>query len=342
MRIDSSTIKFITVLMGLLKILDANELNSEMTMPFIQNESLRHCLNLGNALEAPTEGDWGIVLKAEHFQLIKKAGFTAVRVPIRWSSHASENVPYQINISFLDRINWVVNQAIENELAIVINMHHYQDLFSDPQAHRNRYLCLWNQISTYFQDAPNTVLFELLNEPNGKLTSNLWNDLLTECIEIVRKTNPDRTLIVGPANWNHISAELDKLVLPDNNIILTVHYYDPFHFTHQGAEWVNGSDKWIGTSWSNETRQTQKIESDFLRVSDWAQEKKVPVFVGEFGAYNKANLQDRILWTNYVRQQAEKFNFSWAYWEFGAGFGVYDRETKKWRMSLLEALIPKP
>ena len=53
--------------------------------------------------------------------------------------------------------------------------------------------------------------------------------------------------MIGPGQWNSISG-LKSLQLPedDQNLIITVHYYLPFEFTHQGAEWVNGSDAWLG------------------------------------------------------------------------------------------------
>jgi endoglucanase len=38
-------------------------------------------------------------------------------------------------------------------------------------------------------------------------------------------------------------------------------------------------------------------------------------------------------------REAEKRGFSWAYWEFGSGFGAYDREKKEWRQPLLKALM---
>jgi len=53
------------------------------------NESLKCGINLGNALDAPKEGDWGVVLQSDYFKLIKTAGFNHVRLPVRWSSHAS-------------------------------------------------------------------------------------------------------------------------------------------------------------------------------------------------------------------------------------------------------------
>ena len=308
--------------------------------PFLSNQLIRRCVNLGNALEAPIEGEWGMALESEYFKLIQQAGFTAVRVPIRWSAHAQEVAPYLIDATFLKRIDWVVAQALEHNLALVLNMHHYRALASEPITHCNRYLALWRQIATHFRQAPNSVLFELLNEPNGKLTPALWNLLLKDCIQVVRQSNPDRTVIIGPANWNHISSELDELVLPDDNVILTVHYYYPFHFTHQGAEWVSGSDKWLGTSWVGSPDQQSRVKTDLLKANTWAKAQNVPVFLGEFGAYSKAAFKDRVKWTHCVRQQAEQLRVSWSYWEFGAGFGIYDRENRRWRTELLNALIP--
>ena len=31
---------------------------------------------------------------------------------------------------------------------------------------------------------------------------------------------------------------------------------------------------------------------------------------------------------------------SWAYWEFCAGFGVYDKARNRWNGPILDALIP--
>jgi len=45
-------------------------------------------------------------------------------------------------------------------------------------------------------------------------------------------------------------------------------------------------------------------------------------------------------WTRAVREEAEGAGLSWAYWEFAAGFGIYDPSTRAWREPLLRALIP--
>jgi endoglucanase len=64
--------------------------------------------------------------------------------------------------------------------------------------------------------------------------------------------------------------------------------------------------------------------------------------MSEFGAYDKADMDSRVRWTAFMREQAEERGFSWSYWEFGAGFGVYDRSAQKWNQELLEALVPPP
>jgi endoglucanase len=61
--------------------------------------------------------------------------------------------------------------------------------------------------------------------------------------------------------------------------------------------------------------------------------------MGEFGAYSKADLDSRVAWTNYVARAAEAHNLSWAYWEFGSGFGVYDPISLQWNEPILNVLI---
>ena len=68
--------------------------------PFIQNKKVAKTINLGNALDAPNEGEWGVTLEAEYFQIIKSAGFSGVRLPVRWSNHTQANSPFTIGENF--------------------------------------------------------------------------------------------------------------------------------------------------------------------------------------------------------------------------------------------------
>ena len=293
-------------------------------------------INLGNKLEAPSEGEWGAPVEAWMLTTIKQGGFASVRIPTRWSTHAAASSPYTIEAAFLDRVTWVVDQALSAGLMVVLNMHHYEEIFSDPQGQRDRFLALWQQIATHFQDYSDSLVFEVLNEPNTNLTPELWNDFLVDALTVIRENNPDRYVMLGTGEWGGIGA-MNRLRLPDDNrLIFTFHYYNPFEFTHQGAEWVSGSDAWLGTTWgTNQDRAA--VQSDFDTVSEWALQHNVPVFMGEFGAYSRAALDDRLAWTAFVAREAEARGFSWGYWEFDAGFGAYT--DGRWN-ELHEALIP--
>lgn len=309
--------------------------------PFVQNQRIAKSVNFGNMLEAPNEGDWGVVLQEEYFDLVKSAGFTAVRIPVRWSTHAASTSPFSIDPTFMRRVEWAVEQALTRELAVIINIHHYEEIMEKPANHKARFLRMWEQVGRYFKDYSGDLIFEVLNEPHNALTQALWNDYLLEAIDVIRETNPGRTLIIGPGFWNNINS-LAQLKLPedDQNIIATVHFYSPFPFTHQGASWVDGADAWLGTTWTGSAEEQEAIRNELNTALTWAQANNRPIYVGEFGAYSRADDTSRARWTNFVTREFEKRDFSWGYWEFGAGFGVYDRTAGAWRQSLLDALLP--
>jgi endoglucanase len=306
------------------------------------NKAIGRGINLGNALEAPTEGAWGMKLEADFFKEIKAAGFATVRVPIKWSAHAEADAPYTIEPKFFERIDWVLEQCAANKLNVILNVHHYDELDKEPDKHVARLVGQWKQIAARYRDRPATVYFELYNEPHDKFTEEKWNEAVPKVLAEIRKTNPSRTVIVGPGQWNGIRA-LAKLKLPDDaNLIVTVHYYSPFEFTHQGAEWADAKIRNLsGIKWDGTDAELASLRKDLDIAAKWAKENKRPVFLGEFGAYSKGEMASRAKWTRAMAREAEARDFSWAYWEFGAGFGVYDREKKEWREPLLKALIDK-
>jgi endoglucanase len=306
-----------------------------------QNVRLGRGINLGNALEAPTEGEWGVMLEEDYFVRIAQLGFDSVRVPIRFSAHAAAEAPYTLDADFMNRVDWVVENALANDLVVILDMHHYVEIFEDPAANRERFVELWRQIAEHFQNAPDGVYFEPLNEPNGKLDADTWNAILAETIPVIREGNPNRTIIVGPADW-YSAAKLNALKLPpdDRNIIVSVHYYQPFQFTHQGAEWVANSDLWMGKTWDGTFGERLNVYQNMRDIARWGVENDRPIFLGEFGSYQKADMASRVRWTFQVARKAEEFGMSWAYWEWCAGFGIFDPVAKTYHTELVEALIP--
>lgn len=227
------------------------------------NDRLGRGINLGNALDAPREGDWGVGLDEAHFALISEAGFDHVRLPVSWAGYAEDDAPFTIPdgddptvvhpeyANIWERVDWAIEQAEQNDLLIVVDMHHYDEVHADPIGERDRFLALWAQIAERFADAGPHVLFELLNEPHQTFDVEpaLWNELASDALSVVRQTNPTRPVLVGPVGYNSIDR-LGELVLPDDpNLIATVHVYEPFDFTHQGATWVDPVPP-SGVAWS--------------------------------------------------------------------------------------------
>ncbi len=258
-------------------LLSVNVVTSQ-SKAFEQNEKLGRGINLGNALEAPNEGEWGVTLEESYFELIAEKGFNSIRVPIRWSAHTQNSTPYIIQESFFERIDWVIEKAFENDLLVIINIHHFEELFSNPEGEKEKFLQIWTQISDRYKDYSDSLLFEILNEPHDQLTAEKWNIFFAEALSIIRSSNPARTVIIGLAEYGGTSA-LNKLVLPQNedNLILSVHYYNPFHFTHQGAEWVGGSNVWLGTKWENTIPERFQIENEISSIITYSQNNDIPV-----------------------------------------------------------------
>jgi endoglucanase len=308
---------------------------------FEMNRRIGQGVNFGNALEAPNEGEWDVMLHEEYFQLVSDAGFRAVRLPVRWNTHALEPSPFTINPSFFERVDWAVNNALSRGLTLILDFHHFTDHMDCAACERDRFRRLWTQIADHYRDCPPELVFELLNEPTDAVPAGEWNSALASALGVVRASNPYRTVVVGPVNWNSLWT-LDSLELPadDRNLIVTFHYYDPFQFTHQGAEWAEGSDAWLGTTWTGSGEEQQAIRNAFDQVARWGTAHNRPIFLGEFGAYERADMASRARWTAFAAREAEAHSFSWAYWEFCAGFGVYDPSAFRWRDPLLRALLP--
>ena len=194
-------------------------------------ELLGRGVNYGNMLEAPTEGEWGLRFDDRWPQQIRQAGFDTVRLPVRWSTHTDPNPPYRIDPAFLERVQSIIDRNLKQNLRVVVNLHHYEELFADPQGHRERFLAIWKQLAEAFQSAPANLYLEPLNEPHDKLQGELWNELLVEVLTVIRPKHPDRWIVAGPDFWSNVSA-LPRLKFPekDRRLIVTVHYYLPFAF----------------------------------------------------------------------------------------------------------------
>jgi endoglucanase len=234
-------------------------------------------ISLGGLFEATPPGAW---LCDAHLAELADARFTTVRLPVKWSAHAGTAAPYAIDPGFLAAVDHTVEAARAHGLTVIVDVHHYDELSADPEGHTERFLGLWRQLARRY---PRDVRLELLNEPHDRLRGARWNALLAQALAVVRETAPEHTVIAGPAHRNVI-AGLDELEAPqDDNLIVGVHYYLPFAFTHQGAPWLPGAEAWLGTEWDGEGA----VVADIERAAAWGRAYGHEVVIGEFGALTR-------------------------------------------------------
>ncbi|MEP9400650.1 glycoside hydrolase family 5 protein [Sphingomonas sp. VNH70] len=276
--------------------------------------------------------------RKRHFAEIRRAGFDFIRVNLQAFDHMDADG--RLKDAWFKRVDWIVANARAAGLKVILDEHDFVPCGEDVARCRPRLREFWDQVAARYARQPGSVYFELLNEPNKQVDGPTWNALLAELLAVVRRTNPTRKVIIGPAMWNNLN-ELKNLRLPanDRNIVVTFHYYEPFRFTHQGAPWSDMKDV-RGVSWLPEERS--RIRADFAQVAAWARANDRPVLLGEFGAYDRggAPLDMRVRYTDAVAREAEAAGFGWAYWQFDSDFIAWDMDRNRWNEPIVRALIP--
>jgi endoglucanase len=303
-------------------------------------------INMGNMLEAPREGDWGLRLDPAYIDAVQ-GKFTTIRLPVRWSNHAAPTADATLDEFFAARVANGVDSMLGKGFYVILNMHHYNQLFGDtlmpnefavdPLVLEERFVNMWRQIALRFHDRSPKLVFELLNEPHGRIGGDAWNQLAAKALAAVREIDPTRTVIIGPGNYNNI-AELAKLRLPnDKNLIVAIHNYDPFAFTHQGATWLPFK---LPTGVTCCSQQNRKAVMDaFDLASAWSTKNSYPLHLGEFGSLRGIDIDSREAYTRMVRDAAESRGIGWTYWEFGSAFGAYWPEKHMWIEPIRRALL---
>lgn len=330
--------------------------------------------NFGNYLETSPDANWRLVHTREDLARVRAEGFDHVRIPVKWSAYSGAGPGFLIEEAFARKVDEMVEGALTEGLGVIVNIHHFDEFTTDPAAHTEKFYKLWEQVARRYATKSDLVAFELLNEPMDAATTVVMNPVYAEAIKRIRATNPKRTIFVGPGKWNQAS-ELKNLRLPkeDRNLVVTIHSYEPFLFTHQGASWSGKQTATVGlvfpgppakpllpasaaaeVSWTGDWfkrystlsgEKNPSSRSAFIQnleiAKKWSEENGRPIHVGEFGCYEKADALSRANYYRAMREECEKRGFGWAIWDWKAGFKYWDSKSNRPADGMREALFGK-
>lgn len=304
------------------------------------------CINLGAAMEAPVEGDWGYNIAQRHITAIADAGFDTVRLPVRFSAHWDGT---RLSPQILARTDQVIGWATAEGLNTILDLHHFTEIYDDPTLHIPTLIAIWTALSAHYQNAPDTLMFELFNEPAEAFTTALAVSVFADITTLIRARNPDRWIITGGGNWNDLD---EMLTLPalSHREVHTFHYYRPWEFTHQQAAYLETAPP--ASTWGS-PEDLAALQSDIAQAGSAqpgtplpgnAQTTlQTPNFLGEFGVYAATDPAHRLNWIRATRRAAEANGIPWCYWGFTQGdvigFSAYDTATENWEPGMLDALF---
>lgn len=272
---------------------------------------------------------------------VKAAGFNAVRIPVTWGEHLNGDT---IDEAWLSRVNEVVDYAIDNDMYVIVNVHHDDNLWlkltkSEEASVKAKYVKIWEQIANRFKNYDEHLLFEGLNEPRIIGGQDEWgagtaeereiiNNLLAAFVDTVRKSggnNETRTLIVtGHAAAMNEEAIKAIKVPNDEHVIVSIHAYSPYDFAlnEQGRSNFTDADK-------------AELENNFKLIKTNFIDKGIPAIIGEFGSLNKDNTADRIKHMEYYVKTAREYGITCFIWDNNitdgeSAFGLLNRKDCTW------------
>jgi len=322
-------------------------------------------INLGNTMEAcdsknrvpnrdPNiyEQMWGQpITTQEMISGMKAAGFSTLRIPVAWTNAMDfENGDYKINQAYLDRVEEIINYALNEDMFVIINDHWdhgWWSLFSHPEQDKRDeameiYTSMWTQIAQNYAEYGHRLIFEAGNEElgnrfndktpfnptGGSLTQDECYELLTvvtqRFVDTVRKTggiNKTRFLLIPGYNTDIVMTCDDRFKMPTDTaenrlhskLLLSVHYYTPWSYCGDTAS-VGG---W-GTQ--GEAEEQNELLAMMTKYTDMG----YGIVLGEWGVLDNDG-EDRYNFFMNFMDNCDKYGYSPLLWDCN---NLYNKQSR--------------
>ncbi len=299
--------------------------------------------NLGNTLDAVGENEtvWGNPYTSKAMiDAVAERGFKTLRLPVTWKNHMGTAPDYTIDEAWLNRVQQVVDYGIDNDMYVIINIHHDDSWIIPTLATqnevRNQLDLVWTQIANHFKDYGDFLLFETLNEPRhegtpeewtggtaeGRQVVNLYQQVSLDAIRATGGNNAERHVLISTYAASTYQHVLDEYIVPDDNrIIMSLHNYNPWGM-------LSGSQ----TTWGSASDRAS-IDADMARINTRFIENGIPIVLTEWGSSNFDNMDDRLRHAEYFVNSASQYGIKTVWWDVGVyenSSGLMDRRTLQW------------
>ena len=294
-------------------------------------------------------------ISGDDFANVKKWGFDHVRVPLDSYIFFDENEnPNESRFSNFDR---AVELAAKNNLKLILDLHEcpghdfadstnspVQKLFAEgDDTYIRKAEKIWAYLAERFGSRDH-VIFESLNEPVAP-TAKIWNNVKDRICREIRRHAPKSTIITGSNMWNWPSTFSDLTPIDDDNVIYSVHFYEPLLFTHQFAPWLSepetkqartypsdygpGFTRKYGLVMSAGTWDRGRIVKEFEPVDAFRRKYGAPVICNEFGVYTPVELQAQLRWYDDLLSVLKQMEIGFSYWNYkNLDFGIISTGEK--------------
>lgn len=329
-------------------------------------------INLGNTMEAyrgyhaTTTKDakyyetlWGQpITSQELMDSYKAAGFDSIRIPVAWTNTIDyEHGKMEISENYLNRVEEIVNYALNANLYVIINDHwdgQWWGMFGSSDTNQRKYAIqlyksIWTQVANRFKNYSEKVIFESANEElgarlnddtvfskgkRGILPEEQCYDAtnkINQCfVDLIRKTggnNKYRFLLIAGYDTDIAKTTSSRYKMPTdsvkNRLLISVHYYTPstYCILSENASW--GAVK---NSWG--TKADCKLMKDNLAKMQKFTENGYGVIIGEYGvAWTKSGeiKAGTDLFLKNMVELCEEYNYCPMLWDCN---GLYKKDPK--------------
>jgi endoglucanase len=289
---------------------------------------------------------------AADMALIKSLGFRHVRWTFNEATVVLNDKPGELDPEKLKVFDAALDMMLAAGLAVIVDFHpedDYKHAVEKNDAAVDNFVSMWRALAKRLSSRdPERVFFEVMNEPVMSDAAR-WNAIQKRVLAAMRESAPHHTLIAGGPLWSGPDQLVRMEVVADPNVVYNFHCYEPFKFTHQGANWAGEWVKGLKNApypsspeavakvladlpddkarqnmiqYGKENWNAEKLDAVIARAAAWGRKNGVPLTCNEFGVYRTAPAADRNRCIEDIRKAFEKHGIGWAMWDYAGGFAV--------------------